>query len=241
MYATQFPATVGVTNNQSRELMTLSIFPDRFLSRAIVGAVCMALGFWGARSFEGLTAGIFIVILTGGFIAFFSGLVWIGADAENSKQDGSVISSYPVGHVFAAVGLVGVGVYIASLTIQAGPSDPVWAILGNAAFAIGSVVIGLVSAFHCATYRIQLQQGALSVKGGIFPKRRTLPIPLSEISMRKGVGILTGISPTTYRLTFVRKRHIDLPAAMTGTKKILKAANAYYEHDFMWDTHPKEN
>ncbi|MGR3649985.1 MAG: hypothetical protein ACU0BJ_16340 [Shimia sp.] len=154
--------------------------------------------------------------------------------------DGSVVSQYPVGHVFAALGLAGFGAWMAILSLHTLETNTSWADWSGAVFALLFVVVGLACALHCWTYRVSCQDDALSATGGIFPSHRTAPIPLADTSKRKGVDILNK-SPRTYSVKFVRNRHIDLPAAMTRSKSILKVASAYYKHDFMWDTHPKEN
>ena len=210
-------------------------FSDRYLRRFVWGGTLIAISGWGMRIFDGIWTYAFLLPFVVGLIASLSGMAWIGAVASVPDQSGSVESRFPAGHVIAclvaaAFGLVVIGIGLFGLN----ETQPVGAAVACMILGVSMFVYWAAVAFHCASFRILLKDGAVSATGGLRPGLRKGPYELAELSQRKGVDLTDG-RQGRYQLNFVRKRSIGLSARMTGTRAILVAAHKFYPHDYMWD------
>ncbi|MBR9650530.1 hypothetical protein [Thalassovita aquimarina] len=220
--------------------MIAALFKDRFAKRFGIGVTLFASGLLIARSYDGFIAALGIVLIGVGTILWTTGLGWIGADTDPIEPDDSIVSRYPIGHALfflipAVIGfaLLGKGLFL----WDSAPGLRERSLV----ISIGSVMLfsGAAIVAHFASFRIVLRDGQIQSSGGIRPRNRKGPYPLAEISKRKGVDLVDGMSPRTYRLAFMGKRSLDLNAHMTGTKHILERAAEFYDHDYMYDQLPK--
>lgn len=210
-------------------------FSDRYLRRLVWGGTLIAISGWGMRIADGIWTYALLLPFLLGLITALSGMSSIGAVASVPDQSGSVESRFPVGHVIASLVAAAFGLVVFGLGLSGlNETQPVGAAVACMIIGVSMFVYWALVAFHWASFRVWLKDGAVSATGGLRPGLRKGPYELAELSQRKGVD-LTEDSHGRYKLNFVRKRSISLSARMTGTRAILVAAHKFYPHDYMWD------